>query len=158
MDFTGWIPAWPDFMNFHLFDVKQNIFAYSFSDSSYNYGHNSKSTKLKIPLSWISPVSINLALVQINKPEHFSVSAVIVSPLSEGYASTSMLICCDSVPCCTHLKTFLMTVRPCQHFANVPNVEEITVRNMHLCYDLRPQYGFQTTTVFECLINAILSD
>lgn len=50
MDFTGWITAGPDVMKVHLFDVKQSVFTYPFSDSSYNYGHNSESPQLKIPL------------------------------------------------------------------------------------------------------------
>lgn len=82
-------------MKVHLFDVKQSVFAHPFSDSSYNYGHNSESPQLKIPLSRITAIPIHLTLVHINKPEHF-IFCLIVSPLSEGYVSTSTLISCDS--------------------------------------------------------------
>lgn len=94
MDFTGWITIGLDFMKVHLFDIKQSVSAFPFSDSSYNYGHNSESPQLKVLLNWLLPVQIIGTLVQINKPEHL-ILCLILSPLSDDYASTSMLICCD---------------------------------------------------------------
>lgn len=88
MDFTGWITPGLDFMKVHLFDVKQSLFGHPLSDSSSHMDFacciKTEFLQPQMPLSSTSPVSINLTLVQINKPEDFAFPASVVSALSEG--------------------------------------------------------------------------